>query len=158
MPTEEWTYVQGALESSSYMKLGPIMKWFTGSIGYHHVHHLNPHIPFYRLPEAMAAIPELQHPVVTSLRPRDILSCFRESVGTARSWLLTDASALRAASTSASAVVLTCSQGIPCETCTFESLVRLLLNSNKCSLTTGRLRLVHVIRLLLPLGSRADTW
>lgn len=62
------------------MKLGPIMKWFTGNIGYHHVHHLNPHIPFYRLPEAMAAIPELQHPVVTSLRPRDILSCFRANL------------------------------------------------------------------------------
>jgi len=80
LPTEEWTYFQGALESSSYMKLGPIMKWFTGNIGYHHVHHLNPHIPFYRLPEAMAAIPELQHPVVTSLRPRDILSCFRANL------------------------------------------------------------------------------
>ena len=72
LPTEEWTYFQGALESSSYMKLGPIMKWFTGNIGYHHVHHLNPHILFYRLPGAMAAIPELQHPVVTSLGPRDI--------------------------------------------------------------------------------------
>jgi omega-6 fatty acid desaturase (delta-12 desaturase) len=62
------------------MKLGPIMKWFTGNIGYHHVHHLNPRIPFYRLPEAMAAIPELQHPVVTSLRPLDVLSCFRANL------------------------------------------------------------------------------
>ena len=36
-----------------------------------------PHIPFYRLPEAMAAIPELQHPVATTLRPRDVLENFR---------------------------------------------------------------------------------
>jgi omega-6 fatty acid desaturase (delta-12 desaturase) len=80
MPPEEWTYFAGALESSSYMRLGPMMSWFTGNIGYHHVHHLNPHIPFYRLPEAMAGIPELQHPTVTSLRPRDILACFRANL------------------------------------------------------------------------------
>ena len=79
-PAEEWTYFEGALESSSYMKLSPIMSWFTGNIGYHHVHHLNPHISFYRLPEAMAAIPELQHPTVTSLHPRDILACFRANL------------------------------------------------------------------------------
>jgi omega-6 fatty acid desaturase (delta-12 desaturase) len=63
------------------MKLGPIMSYFTGNIGYHHVHHLNHRIPFYRLPEAMAAIEELQHPRgVTSLSPRDILACFRQKL------------------------------------------------------------------------------
>lgn len=77
VPIEDWTHYRGALESSSYMKLGPIMRWFTGNIGYHHVHHLNALIPFYRLPEAMAAIPELQHPCVTSLHPSDILACLR---------------------------------------------------------------------------------
>lgn len=77
VPVEEWTHYRGALESSSYLRLGPIMRWFTGNIGYHHVHHLNALIPFYRLPEAMAAIPELQQPVVTSLRPRDVLACLR---------------------------------------------------------------------------------
>ena len=79
-PAADWSYFRGALESSSYMKLGPIMKWFTGNIGYHHVHHLNPHIVFYRLPEAMAAMPELQHPAVTSLAPRDMLACFRANL------------------------------------------------------------------------------
>lgn len=74
---DEWSYSRGALESSSYMKLGPIMRRFTGNIGYHHVHHLNPLIPSYRLPEAMAAIPELQRPIVTTLRPRDIYACLR---------------------------------------------------------------------------------
>lgn len=74
---DEWTYYRGAIESSSYMKLSGLMDWFTGNIGYHHVHHLNPLIPFYRLPEAMAAVPELQQGGRTSLRPRDILSCLR---------------------------------------------------------------------------------
>jgi omega-6 fatty acid desaturase (delta-12 desaturase) len=77
---ETWTYYEGALESSSYMDVGPVMHWFTGNIGYHHVHHLNPHIPFYRLPEAMAKIPELQNPTVTSLHPREIWACFRANL------------------------------------------------------------------------------
>jgi omega-6 fatty acid desaturase (delta-12 desaturase) len=77
LPIDEWTHYRGALESSSYMKLGPIMRWFTGNIGYHHIHHLNALIPFYRLPEAMNAIPELQHPCVTSLHPSDVLTCLR---------------------------------------------------------------------------------
>ena len=74
---ESWTFTGAALESSSYMKMGPVMRWLTANIGFHHVHHLNAAIPFYRLPEAMAAIEELQHPGVTSWRPREILACFR---------------------------------------------------------------------------------
>jgi acyl-lipid omega-6 desaturase (Delta-12 desaturase) len=77
LPAEQWSYHQAALESSSYMQLGPIMNWFTGNIGYHHVHHLNSRIPFYRLAEAMAAVPELQVSPATSLRPRDVLLCLR---------------------------------------------------------------------------------
>jgi omega-6 fatty acid desaturase (delta-12 desaturase) len=77
-PREEWTFVRASLESSSYLQLGPVMRYFTGNIGFHHVHHLNHRIPFYRLPEAMAAIPELRNPRgVTSLRPRDVMACFR---------------------------------------------------------------------------------
>jgi omega-6 fatty acid desaturase (delta-12 desaturase) len=77
MPTAEWSHYDAALVSSSYMKMGPLMRWFTGNIGYHHVHHLNPRIPFYRLPEAMEAIPEAQRPQITTLHPRDIVDCFR---------------------------------------------------------------------------------
>ena len=76
-PRESWSYVRAALESSSYMPMGPVMRFFTGNIGYHHVHHLNPSIPFDRLPEAMDAIPELQSPKVTRLRARDVVGCFR---------------------------------------------------------------------------------
>jgi omega-6 fatty acid desaturase (delta-12 desaturase) len=73
----EWDHVYAALNSSSFMKMGRIMHWFTGNIGYHHVHHLNAKIPFYRLPEAMAGLPELQSPQVTTLSPVDIVRCLR---------------------------------------------------------------------------------
>ncbi len=79
-PRETWNYTRAALESSSYMKMGPVMRFFTGNIGYHHVHHLNAMIPFYRLPEAMAAIPELANPPTTSLAPRDVIACFRQKL------------------------------------------------------------------------------
>ena len=79
-PAAEWDYYRAALESSSYLKMGRTLSWLLGNIGYHHVHHLNPQIPFYRLPEAMTAIPELQHPTVTTLRPRDIRACLRANL------------------------------------------------------------------------------
>lgn len=79
-PRSEWTHVEAALHSSSFISMGSLMSWFTGNIGYHHVHHLNAHIPFYRLPEAMAALEELQSPGTTSLRPRDVLACLRLKV------------------------------------------------------------------------------
>lgn len=77
---EGWTYISAALKSSSYMKMSPIMHWFTGNIGYHHIHHINARIPFYRLPEVFQKIEELQSPKVTSLNPADILSCLRLKV------------------------------------------------------------------------------
>ena len=75
-----WTYDKAALDSSSFLKTGPIAAWFTANIGYHHIHHLNARIPFYRLPEALAGIPELGHPKTTSLHPREILRCLRLKV------------------------------------------------------------------------------
>lgn len=75
-----WTYGKAALESSSYMVTGRIMAWFSSNIGYHHIHHLNAHIPFYRLPEVALAIPELRTPRVTSLHPAEILRCLRLKV------------------------------------------------------------------------------
>jgi omega-6 fatty acid desaturase (delta-12 desaturase) len=77
---EEWTYEGAALDSSSYMELSWILAWVTGNIGYHHIHHLNARIPFYRLPETMASIPELQTAKRTSLKPRDVIACFKLKV------------------------------------------------------------------------------
>ena len=72
-----WTYERAALESSSFMKTNPVMAWFTANIGYHHVHHLNAKIPFYRLPEVIRDMPELQNPRTTSLHPLEIFRCLR---------------------------------------------------------------------------------
>lgn len=75
-----WSYVNAALGSSSYMRMNPVMHWFTGNIGYHHIHHLNARIPFYRLPEVYKAIPELQGAKTTSLMPGEIIRCLRLKV------------------------------------------------------------------------------
>ena len=80
LPEAEWTPYRAAVASSSYLRVGPVLQWFTGNIGFHHVHHLNSLIPFYRLPEAMQAIPELRDPTVTTLRPRDVVACFRANL------------------------------------------------------------------------------
>jgi len=77
---KEWNYAKAALESSSFMKLDPFMNWVTANIGYHHIHHLNAKIPFYRLPEVMNHFPELQGATVTTLRPRDIIACLKLKV------------------------------------------------------------------------------
>jgi omega-6 fatty acid desaturase (delta-12 desaturase) len=77
LSADTWTSRRAAIESSSYLKMNKVMRWFTGNIGYHHIHHLNVRIPFYRLPEAMGAIAELQSPVTITLSPRDIRACFR---------------------------------------------------------------------------------
>lgn len=75
-----WTYEKAALESSSYMQTGRLMGWFTANIGYHHIHHLNSLIPFYRLPEAFAGMPELGNPKRTSLRITEIARCLKLKV------------------------------------------------------------------------------
>lgn len=48
----EWDYATAAITGSSYLRLNPVLQWFTGSIGLHHVHHLGPKIPNYRLQKA----------------------------------------------------------------------------------------------------------
>ena len=55
-----WQYDRAALAGSSYYDLPRILHWFTGNIGYHHIHHLAPHIPNYRLREAFDSSAVLQ--------------------------------------------------------------------------------------------------
>lgn len=64
---EAWNSVSAALEGSSYLKLPRILQWFSGNIGFHHVHHLNSHIPNYRLEACHNAIPALQRAHVVTL-------------------------------------------------------------------------------------------
>ncbi|MBV8940343.1 MAG: fatty acid desaturase [Solirubrobacterales bacterium] len=47
-----WSYADAALRGSSYLKLTPVLQFFTGNIGLHHVHHLNARIPNYNLQRA----------------------------------------------------------------------------------------------------------
>ena len=49
---EEWSYADAALRGSSYLKLNPVLQFFSGNIGLHHVHHLNARIPNYNLQRA----------------------------------------------------------------------------------------------------------
>jgi acyl-lipid omega-6 desaturase (Delta-12 desaturase) len=77
---EDWTHASAALRSSSYLKTNRVMNWFTGNIGYHHIHHLNAKIPFYRLPEVLENLAEVQKPASTSLHPGDIIACFRSNL------------------------------------------------------------------------------
>jgi acyl-lipid omega-6 desaturase (Delta-12 desaturase) len=49
---DDWSYTDAALSGSSYLRLSPILRFFTGSIGLHHVHHLNARIPNYNLQRA----------------------------------------------------------------------------------------------------------
>ncbi|MDF1509100.1 fatty acid desaturase [Robertmurraya sp. DFI.2.37] len=63
---ENWEYVRAAVEGSSFYKLPKALQWFTGNIGYHHVHHLSPRIPNYKLEQAHENTPPLQNvPTVT---------------------------------------------------------------------------------------------
>jgi omega-6 fatty acid desaturase (delta-12 desaturase) len=73
----QWDYLEAALQSSSFIRMSRVMHWFTANVGYHHVHHVNSRIPFYRLPEAMKAIPSLHHPNETSLNPIEIWHCLQ---------------------------------------------------------------------------------
>lgn len=74
---EGWCHDNAAMASSSYMVMNPFWKWVTANIGYHHIHHLNSRIPFYRLPETMEAIPELREAKITSLAPSAIIACLK---------------------------------------------------------------------------------
>jgi acyl-lipid omega-6 desaturase (Delta-12 desaturase) len=64
---KEWEYVKAAVEGSSFYKLPKVIQFLTGNIGYHHIHHLSPRVPNYRLEEIHNNIPELQHVPTISL-------------------------------------------------------------------------------------------
>lgn len=71
----EWEPLRAAMEGSSFYDLPAVLRWFSGNIGYHHIHHLNPMIPNYQLKNCYDSVPELQaKPSLTILRS---LRCFR---------------------------------------------------------------------------------
>lgn len=64
-----------ATQGSSFFKLPTILRWFTGSIGYHHIHHLNPRIPNYNLKKCYDSISELQKEFPLTLLKS--INCFK---------------------------------------------------------------------------------
>ncbi len=71
----EWTYAEAAVFGSSHYHLPRPLRWMTGNIGLHHIHHLASGIPNYRLPECYRASKDLQAlPKMTIL---DSLNCAR---------------------------------------------------------------------------------
>jgi omega-6 fatty acid desaturase (delta-12 desaturase) len=69
----DWDFQVASVMGSSFYDLPPIMNWFTGNIGLHHIHHLNSTIPNYRLQECLAASPELRN--LNRLRFWESLKC-----------------------------------------------------------------------------------
>lgn len=72
---DEWDVVDAALKGSSFYDLPAVFHWFTGNIGFHHVHHLSSRIPNYRLQKCYCDIQELQHPPRIGLL--ESLGCLR---------------------------------------------------------------------------------
>ncbi len=64
---EEWDYALAALKGSSYYRLPRVLQWFTGNIGFHHIHHLSPKIPNYLLEQCHVENRELQDVAVLTL-------------------------------------------------------------------------------------------
>ena len=56
----EWEFVKAGLEGSSFYKLPKVLQWFSGNIGFHHIHHLSPRIPNYELERCHEENPEFQ--------------------------------------------------------------------------------------------------
>lgn len=65
--TPQWDYTLAALHGSSYYRLPKVLQWFTGNIGFHHIHHLSPRIPNYLLERCHEDNPMLQRVVQLTL-------------------------------------------------------------------------------------------
>ncbi len=69
---DDWDYTAAALSGSSYYKLPAVLCWFTGNIGFHHIHHLSPAIPNYHLQRCHHA-----HPRFSEVNTLTMLTAFR---------------------------------------------------------------------------------
>jgi omega-6 fatty acid desaturase (delta-12 desaturase) len=72
----DWDFHTAALRGSSYFKLPPILQWFSGNIGLHHVHHLCSRIPNYRLQACLDTAPELDR-IAKRITLGESLRCWR---------------------------------------------------------------------------------
>ncbi len=65
----EWDRIRAAFEGASYYKLPKVLQWFTGSIGFHHIHHLRAGIPNYNLERCYLAVPAVQKVPPITIKP-----------------------------------------------------------------------------------------
>ena len=70
--TTSWDYKTAAIEGSSFLKLPAILQWFTGNIGFHHVHHLSPRIPNYNLARC-----QYENELFKDVKPITLFSTFK---------------------------------------------------------------------------------
>jgi len=70
--TEDWSFTAAALQGSSFYKLPRVLQWFSGNIGFHHIHHLSPRIPNYNLERCHRADPLFQ-----TVKPITFFSSFK---------------------------------------------------------------------------------
>ncbi len=71
---EAWTFQAASLEGSSYLKLPKVLQWATGNIGFHHIHHLAPRVPNYRLEACYRSAP-----ILTAQKPLTLGRAFHAS-------------------------------------------------------------------------------
>lgn len=69
---QNWDYVTAALKGSSFYRLPKVLQWFSGNIGFHHIHHLSPRIPNYHLEKCHKAEPLFQ-----TVKPVTLLASFK---------------------------------------------------------------------------------
>jgi omega-6 fatty acid desaturase (delta-12 desaturase) len=70
--SDDWDYATAALQGSSFYKLPKVLQWFSGNIGYHHIHHLSSRIPNYNLERCHKAEPLFQ-----TVKPVTLFSSFK---------------------------------------------------------------------------------
>jgi len=69
---QSWMFEKAGLNGSSYYRLPWLLQWFTGNIGFHHIHHLSPRIPNYNLERC-----QLENPVFQQVKPITLLSSLK---------------------------------------------------------------------------------
>ena len=69
---EKWDYRSAAVNGSSFLKLPAVLQWFTGNIGFHHVHHLSPKIPNYNLAKC-----HYENEIFKNIKPIILFSTFK---------------------------------------------------------------------------------
>ena len=69
---EDWDYTAAALQGSSFYKLPKVLQWFSGNIGFHHIHHLSARIPNYNLERC-----HWSHPMFRDVKPITMVSSLK---------------------------------------------------------------------------------